>query len=69
MNKFEKFMILFLIVFFLSFSLAVIKTAYGGAERMEKIYREMVTPRPSVCSQYYNDGSNRWINCMGVGYK
>lgn len=24
---------------------------------------------PTKCAQYYNDGTERWINCMGVGYK
>lgn len=24
---------------------------------------------PSVCAQYYNDGTDDWIECMGVGKK
>ena len=23
---------------------------------------------PSHCAAYYNDGTTRWIDCMGVGY-
>jgi len=24
---------------------------------------------PAKCRQYYNDGTGRWIECMGVGLK
>lgn len=24
---------------------------------------------PSICAEYYNDGTERWINCMGVEKK
>jgi len=24
---------------------------------------------PTYCRQYYNDGSDAWIECMQVGYK
>lgn len=24
---------------------------------------------PTKCAPFYNDGSDRWIECMGVGYK
>lgn len=24
---------------------------------------------PSVCQKYMNDGTDNWINCMGVGKK
>lgn len=24
---------------------------------------------PQKCAQFYNDGSGRWIECMGVGLK
>ena len=23
---------------------------------------------PAQCGRYYNDGTERWIECMGVGY-
>lgn len=24
---------------------------------------------PTKCRPFYNDGTDRWIECMGVGYK
>lgn len=24
---------------------------------------------PTKCKEFYNDGTDRWIECMGVGYK
>jgi hypothetical protein len=24
---------------------------------------------PTKCRKFYNDGTDRWIECMGVGYK
>lgn len=24
---------------------------------------------PEKCREFYNDGTDAWINCMGVGYK
>ena len=24
---------------------------------------------PQKCQQYYNNGTEEWIDCMGVGYK
>ena len=27
------------------------------------------THLPSLCKQYYNDGTDAWIECMGVGRK
>lgn len=24
--------------------------------------------RPTICAPYYNDGTDRWKDCMGVGY-
>jgi len=24
---------------------------------------------PQKCQQYYNNGTDEWIDCMGVGYK
>lgn len=23
---------------------------------------------PELCREFYNDGTEQWINCMGVGY-
>ena len=25
--------------------------------------------RPQICAEYYNNGTDEWINCMGVEYK
>lgn len=38
----------------------------------DEIAREIKVKRehlPSKCQKYYNNGSEDWINCMGVGYK
>ena len=24
---------------------------------------------PTKCKEFYNDGTDRWVECMGVGYK
>jgi hypothetical protein len=40
-----------------------------GVELVAEIV--VVEPIPSLpvkCRPYYNDGTERWINCMGVGY-
>lgn len=70
MTRFEKFMILFLIIFFTSLSYAVVKTA---GEIREKVTQEskgrQVEHLPTKCRQYYNTGTDQWIECMGVGRK
>lgn len=30
---------------------------------------ERVVSLPEKCAPYYNDGTERWIDCMGVGYQ
>lgn len=32
------------------------------------VQRQSVPTLPQKCRQYYNDGTERWVNCMGVGY-
>lgn len=67
MDTFEKFMILFIIVFFTSLSVAVIKTAHGIQEVIEKEYNRREVPLAEKCEQYFNDGTDQWKECMGVG--
>lgn len=70
MTKFEKFMILFLIIFFTSLSYAVIKTAGEVRKNVtQEVKGRQVEHLPSVCQQYYNNGTDQWIECMGVGRK
>ncbi len=44
----------------------------GGIEtnQHQEIHMRMkAVPLPVKCAPYYNDGTDSWINCMGVGYK
>ena len=71
MDRFEKFMILFIIVLFLSLSIAVVKTAYGiqgNLYQRTELNRER-RHLPALCDQYYDNGTHQWKECMGVELK
>lgn len=41
-------------------------------EKSKEVTQSVTTSRvhlPTKCRPYYNDGTDRWIDCMGVGYK
>ena len=67
MDRAEKFMILFVLILFISISLAVLKTASGEIEDIKEITERRHLP--AECQPYYNDGTDRWKECMGVGPK
>jgi len=71
MTTFERFVILFLIVIFTSMSYAVLKTAKETQESIKDIkdIREQQLTLPEKCRKFYNDGTDRWVNCIGVEYK
>ena len=70
MTIFEKILIIFIIILFTSLSHAVIKTAYEIGQKIEERTEQRSRLHlPSKCRQHYNDGTNRWKECMGVGYK
>lgn len=68
MDRFEKILIVFIFILFLSISYAVIETARG---EMEEVIEKETERRhlPTQCAVYYNDGTDNWKECMGVGYK
>ena len=66
MTRFEKFMILFLIIFFTSLSYAVVKTA---GEIRENVTQEIKGRQVEHLPTNYNTGTDQWIECMGVGKK
>jgi hypothetical protein len=56
-----------LALFYLVIAVALIQTAKG-----ESVITERPTPQqtlPQKCAEFYNDGTDQWIDCMGVGYK
>jgi len=67
MSNSERLMILMILIISLSISIAVIKTAYT-TQRMIEDNRTEREHLPSKCEQYYNDGTDRWKDCMGVDY-
>jgi len=67
MDRFEKFMIVFVFLLFFSISYAVLETAKGEIEDIKEITERRHLP--SECQSYYNDGTDRWKDCIGVGYK
>ena len=74
MDKGELFVIIFLILITLSLNYAVIKTANNVKETRDRYYQEIEQKRREDdirvrCAQYYNDGTGRWAECMGVGPK
>ena len=60
-----------IIVLLLITTLKVVSSCYNHNRTIEaeQRTREYVLPRidrPERCAQYLNDGTDRWINCMGV---
>ena len=49
------------------FTYAIVDTAQAVVNVME--HHERVNNRPVKCKEYYNSGTNEWVECMGVGYK
>ena len=70
MDKHERFVIAMILIIFLSLSIAVIKTAYGIQQDIQKVIKEEKerTHLPSLCAEHYATGTDNWIECMGVGY-
>jgi hypothetical protein len=55
-----------------SITYAVIATA--SELQYTVVYQEVIVKNekqtlPQKCQPYYNNGTNEWINCMGVGLK
>jgi cell division protein FtsL len=70
MDRFEKFFVLFIILLFLSLSIAVIKTAYSIQENVDNSIKERQrTHLPTKCSEYYDNGTEEWQECMLVEKK
>ena len=63
----ELIVLFFILVFCVSFSYAVLDTAYHARENIELKGKNSVT-RAQLCRPYYNDGTDRWYNCMGIQY-
>lgn len=63
--------VMIVMVFLLSqFTSAVLFAALDHATRdtvSNPRASKRVTHRPQLCERYYNDGTDRWIECMGVG--
>lgn len=61
---------IFLLIIFVSFSYAVIETAENVRNKVEEAVKERDNKHLTMeCEQYYNDGTGRWAECMGVGHK
>lgn len=57
---------LFLCVFVLM--VAAWKAGYATrSEHVDVIIEPL--PLPRKCAEFFNDGTEDWINCMGVGYQ
>lgn len=73
MDKFEWFLVIAICLIFTSFCVAVVKTAEDIREGMnEVVIKEQERRDEDIrikCAHYYNDGTDRWAECMGVGYK
>ena len=56
----------------LSVAVLIVVTVIGAVmpdpARQEQETRNNLDTRPTMCYPYYNDGTERWANCMGVGY-
>ena len=44
----------------------VYETSKGQVTQSVTMARQSL---PQKCAPYYNDGTEQWIDCMGVGYK
>ena len=47
---------------------------WQSAVQAEELQPEDVTQSvtfhlPTKCAEFYNNGTDEWVNCMGVGYK
>jgi hypothetical protein len=50
----------------------VLASPHHGEQRVFEIATKAAKVRthlPTECRKYYNDGTGRWIECMGVGLK
>lgn len=54
---------------FVSFSYAVLKTAGEIREEVKEESLFVNKHLPTTCQPFYNDGTDRWKECMGVGIK
>ena len=63
----DKLMVFFIVILLFSISYAVFETARDIREIKDVVVER--THLPSECQQYYNDGTDQWKECMGVGYK
>lgn len=73
MDRFEKIFLILSVSLIVSFSVAVVNTASEIQEILERNITETRETEADQllkeCSAYYNDGTDRWMECMGVGYK
>lgn len=67
--KIERLVQLSVVLFFLLMVFAVFDTI-RTIENTRDILREKkdIPTLPQKCGMYYNDGTERWKECMGVGY-
>ena len=59
----------FMIVIWM-FAISVLMTVsgYANAQDQESLIYERQT-LPKKCMSFYNNGTDQWVECMGVGYK
>ena len=64
-------MIIFLCCCFLvSFTYAVLETASDSQDiQVKDQQKQEVNTLPQKCAPFYNNGTDDWIECMGVGKK
>jgi len=58
---------LIIIAVLLYTTLKVVSSCYIYSIEQEKRVDHR-QPLPAKCTVYYNDGTDRWKDCMGVGY-
>ena len=72
--------VLFILLLSLLIGSCVVKDAFRACESMREgelrfaLPSRQATPKvkfhlPTFCQKFYNDGTGRWIECMGVGLK
>lgn len=73
MDREEKVVVGFIAWIFLMLSVAIVGGLYIENEKVKAIKAfskaRITISRPELCGQYYNDGTDRWMKCMGVEYK
>ena len=80
MSKEDRIILSFICILFVLLGISVLKTAENIREYTEQKRIELeVTEQKKEelkqedirvkCAVYYNDGTGRWKECMGVGYK